>query len=191
MTAVRRRLLNLLTVLSLLTCVAVYVATRCDVGMVHLYYHRSANGAIQFIEVARGRLGVGYGHTLVGPGRSAGGSVWGHQAYRVFGWRPARTRWGELGFNKMRTDHRFGDGTATRKPTWDEYHRIVVWRWPAWAVWVPLLVPTALWVAGGLTHRRACRRSAAGKCFTCGYDLRATPGRCPECGTMPPANPAT
>ena len=51
--------------------------------------------------------------------------------------------------------------------------------------WLPALVaavPPAVWA---LRRRREARRVSTGRCHCCGYDLRATPDRCPECGAEP------
>ena len=55
---------------------------------------------------------------------------------------------------------------------------------PLWAAAVPATVAPAVWAARRLTRRRTCR---SGRCPVCGYDLRATPDRCPECGSEPAA----
>jgi hypothetical protein len=50
---------------------------------------------------------------------------------------------------------------------------------PHWAVVLLTGVLPVTWLVRTL---RARRRLRCGLCPSCGYDLRATPGRCPECG---------
>jgi hypothetical protein len=58
-------------------------------------------------------------------------------------------------------------------------------RLPQWSFVVFFgLLPT--WRAVSIVGRRA-RRCRIARCRICGYDLRATPDRCPECGTVPAA----
>jgi hypothetical protein len=66
---------------------------------------------------------------------------------------------------------------------------------PCWlAAFVCAILP-AVWVDRRRRRRNARRRRDAGLCAKCGYDLRGSPGRCPECGTSAEytidANPAT
>jgi hypothetical protein len=53
---------------------------------------------------------------------------------------------------------------------------------PLWMLLVVLAILPCTW----LLHRRL-RRPRPGICATCGYDLRASNNRCPECGSPIPA----
>jgi len=62
------------------------------------------------------------------------------------------------------------------------------WQWgfkiitlPGWLISLITVIPPLLW----LRRWRIYRRNRPGFCTVCGYDLRATPDRCPECGNVP------
>jgi hypothetical protein len=64
---------------------------------------------------------------------------------------------------------------------WSRY-RIL---FPHWAAAIVLGVPPLALILPLRAFVRKRRRVRRGQCLSCGYDLRATPGRCPECGAVP------
>jgi hypothetical protein len=82
--------------------------------------------------------------------------------------RPGRSFWNRLGFCDF-TFVNAGNAFET------SFRTINV------PLWFPALVSAAP-AAGWLVHFRRRPRFKAGQCRYCGYDLRATPDRCPECG---------
>lgn len=49
-------------------------------------------------------------------------------------------------------------------------------------LWIPMLLLAFPKVVSTYRTRERRRRLRRGLCIHCGYDLRASPGRCPECG---------
>ena len=89
-------------------------------------------------------------------------------------WRPHPDRqgWSRWGFAFERHWMYYDD------PPPSFYCRLNV---PYWGIALLALAPGAIpWMWG--VSRRARRRRRV-QCPACGYDLRATPNRCPECGT--------
>jgi hypothetical protein len=91
----------------------------------------------------------------------------------VFWETPApQTWWNRLGFYTAQTG-------------WESSFASESQEWVAVPAWLPVLAFLVLPVVWIVRRRKARRRVSAGLCETCGYDLRGTPERCPECGTVP------
>jgi len=86
--------------------------------------------------------------------------------------------WNRLGFNIY--------SAGLSASFFDERYAGIMVPWYSVALLMALGPLAWLFSAG-----RQRRRRRAGRCQRCGYDLRATPDRCPECGAAqrPPHNP--
>ncbi|MCH8852189.1 MAG: hypothetical protein IID41_05995 [Planctomycetes bacterium] len=82
--------------------------------------------------------------------------------------------------------HSLGDFTFFTEMGWPAAFRYP--NFPGdWEVWMPLWIPTVVF---GFSAAPLCwpvflrrKRKKLGLCLKCGYDLRASKERCPECGT--------
>jgi hypothetical protein len=127
--------------------------------------------------------------TRVGVGSYSGHVWWARKQYK-----------GTIMFNRTPGYHAIPTeafATNTLPPTWEfagfrwTHFRLTgglvlpfvsqEFRVPDWAVVLATGALPSVWLA----RRIRRQRRAAGLCPACGYDLRATPDRCPECGTIP------
>ena len=91
--------------------------------------------------------------------------------YAYVNWMSQRNIWNRLGFYAM-TD----PGTSNAS-----LERIIV---PGWSLLLVMAALSACWLIFSWRRWRRTMRQIRGQCQGCGYDMRATPDRCPECGTI-------
>lgn len=174
----QRKLFTLSAAVSLALCLATLVL--CALTLGHFQYVRwaGANHQVSFYSWS-GRMGlVG----TIGNGPVAReGDGWEYHRGANPGYsralspvQPGPIRWG-FGMHVSRTNG----------PPVGNWRRA---GWPVVGMFAPywfVLCLTALLPAWWLWRRGTeWRRRRHGQCLACGYDLRASPDRCPECGTV-------
>jgi hypothetical protein len=178
----RRRLVNWLAALSLVLCLATVglwvlsysIPTQVDARkLVDPQHHSLSAEEARFygFDSVRGILGVSYtnlkGEILPFMGWKFDIS---HPHSGTIYHDPASTIFTRLGFHAW--GQNWGGGSF-------QTYAITFHCWC-------LLVFFAVMSWGLIRHARRLAHHDPAFCTSCGYDLRATPERCPECGTIPP-----
>ena len=165
-----RRLPNLLTALSLLMCAAAVVLWVRSQWHLDKLVFRTA-GDLFRLTSANGTLGFEWG------------DGWPDPVFKYFHngnigrWDPAEEMGGAAGFALGRTVQRW----EYRQDQWLSVPFVNA-AVPHWSVAALAGAAPVWWSIRLRDARRRRDRVVAGMCPDCGYDLRATPDRCPECG---------
>jgi hypothetical protein len=192
----KRRLLNVLTGLSLLLCVAACVLwVRSYRATDYVGWQSVAPDGINmertfFVVSLRGRVHVQRDDQwfpaftpaeladlarFAGPDRPRPGWRWGSRASRA----PSRLTGSGFSFERTNAPLRYALAGG-RQQAWMRGYLLSV---PYWFLALATATLPGWRGIAGRRRRRREKRLRHGLCLACGYDLRAPPGRCPECGT--------
>jgi hypothetical protein len=165
----RHRLRDLPTALSLLACVALCGLWLRSCLVPERWTRTLSITSSLYVDSGGGQVSVTWQEWWITAGLPP------YQWFRQQRRHPLPFRWRTVGFGAewWRQDQRNGNVRATRSVT------APYWFFAATAAAAPLR----------RLYRRTRRPAPTDVCANCGYDLRATPGQCPECGT--PANVST
>lgn len=195
----RRKLFSLAAALSLVVCVATCalwvrgyfvsdyfllssawdkaVGSYCTVGVF------SSQGGLRgffvrhekLVAIEQRRLSASFDHVTNDEKRRADALSGGDVAWKAFGFGVGR------GSYRVGAPSNYRGQTVTAG-TDESYHVMA----PAWAIVLVTGIWPAVWLRATL---RTSSRHRRGLCPACGYDLRVTPDRCPECGAVPEPAP--
>lgn len=195
-----RRLLAAVSVISLVLSVATCVLWARSRGVMDRIRHQSRNGWVVgngrtedsvyrwsffTLVTARGRLGwcsqdiivkgtgtAEYCNTLAGSPAPARWRYYSSASIPNFVKEFLPPNWLGFGAERLHLTRRIGAGTVSTDQ--------VIWSVPLWSV---ALASVLLPLARLGIRMRTLYLLKSGNCVTCGYDLRASKDRCPECGT--------
>jgi hypothetical protein len=185
----KRRLLNLLTALSVLLCVgasALWVRSHVQGDVLEWVSRRTLEDGATAANVGWA-VGISGGRIFAGTDRVSGpaaefGAVprSGHQYIPP---DPVRLPMAMEGFRLGLVE--WGRGQSTVGAIAYDSRGFTAALWPV--VLASGVLPglrARVLVRTIIRRRRERARRSAGLCSSCGYDLRATPGKCPECGAV-------
>ncbi|MGB7160696.1 MAG: hypothetical protein WBD40_21710 [Tepidisphaeraceae bacterium] len=173
----RRRLLNASVGISLLMCAAAVTAClRSYLVFESIRYLRAIPSYDSTHELSSGDGYLSYHYVGMQGGQRRFADPWRPNRLEWVRW-PDHQRWRLRRGAELRYEYN-ADAARQNLP----YERRVVVRFH---YWVPVLASLILSVVAITVRSRSKRLAAAGRCTSCGYDLRVTPQRCPECGAVP------